>query len=296
MIPTIFPIASATQNLNKFRMCSARFASYSLRRVNALLTVYRALQKLYPRKYKKMLGPTLAYLRITDITEGHDLEDVERAMVRVLESLFPLYADWFTELLAEGELLLVFEPMGPYMCWDDFESLIENLDSWNNSDYWQFFMFITVLEHIEYIDAETWSALAEYFRWPVKTMPEMPEDVYLDAGKFQSYLIRKKVDAETRKEFWLAQQMVWRDTGNFLFDMEPENEFNPADQMIPFTVENILASVRVWKKGQKLETQIMRVIQKYRKDLSILNLYLEAYLYALTPRTQKGGSTDEEDE
>jgi len=169
---------------------------------------------------------SLGDLQIECLESGSDLDHLRTQIVEVLGSLFPINGDWMFEVMQEDEDEIVPDAIGPYMIWDDFEEFINEPENWNKSPYWTLMMFLTCVDHLDYLDMDVqWPKIKEYFGWPEIDVQPLPDDNYIDMRKFRKQLAARGLKG---KGFDLAQQMVWRDTGNYFYDFDPENEMNPG--------------------------------------------------------------------
>jgi hypothetical protein len=277
----------ARKGLMQFEMCGFGFARSTMASLKHIFTIYRAIYETYPGKYKKMLK-SLGNMQIECVESGRDLDHLRSEIIDVLASLFPVNEDWMFEVMQEDEDALVPEAIGPYMIWDDFEEFINEPENWNNSPYWSLMMFLTCVDHIDYLDLdEQWAKIKKYFGWPEIDVQPLPDEDYIDMRKFRKQLAARGLDG---KGFDLAQQMVWRDTGNYFYDFEPENE--PYACM---DLDIIKELIKQGRQASQMAERIQPAVKMIEEDNTILRVVYAAYLASATPRPKSKGDRHEEE-
>lgn len=271
----------------QFEMCGFFFTRSMMGCLKQIFTIYRAIYETYPRKYKEKLK-SLGDLQIECLESGSDVDHLRTQIVEVLGSLFPINGDWMFEVMQEDEDEIVPDAIGPYMIWDDFEEFINEPENWNKSPYWTLMMFLTCVDHLDYLDMDVqWPKIKEYFGWPEIDVQPLPDDNYIDMCKFRKQLAARGLKG---KGFDLAQQMVWRDTGNYFYDFDPENEMNPG-----MDVETIKELIREGKEALLMQERIQPAIKMVEEDNTILKVIYEAYSASATPRPKSKGDRHEKE-
>jgi hypothetical protein len=266
----------ARKGLMQFEMCGFPFARSTMGCLKHIFTIYRAIYETYPRKYKKMLK-SLGDLQIECAQSGRDLDHLRSETIDVLAGLFPVNEDWMFEVMQEDEDALVPEAIGPYMISDDFDEFINEPGNWSDSPYWSLMMFLTCVDHCDYLDLdEQWARIRKHFGWPEIDVKPLPDEDYIDIRKFQKQLAVRGLGD---KGFDLAQQMVWRDTGNYFYDFEPESE--PYACM---DLETIKELIKEGREAFQMAKRIEPAVKMVEEDNTILRVVYEAYLASATPR------------
>ena len=231
---------TARNFLDQFMPVSLKSVLTVLGRIRTMAAIYQVYGEIYPERVKEKLGDPQNWFT----TGLKDPEQVEHSFLSALGELFPIEEDATYEMLfgdfsENGYGGFYVTGLGPCLSWDVVDEILGDLDSADET--LSLPLFFGAIGNG--FDKEQWKMLAQRFRWPFRTAPDLPEgDWYFSPTKAKRLLLRHGM-----KRYWSAWQVASESTGILFFDVNPNDETN-IPELIEATPENLRTLARLWRR------------------------------------------------
>lgn len=232
--------------------------------LSAAQAVILSAKRLYPDTYAEYLGKHLPE-NLNDlgpkITDRKMLDETGA----VLENMLPI-------MMEMNEDSFVFEIFGPFMSGEEYYEICEDeslLESYSNPQG-SFPMFIWSIYNG--IGGDEWEYLNEHLCWHIPKPPRRIMGIDIDDELLERNLVEAGIGP-----VMVAIRVVWRDTGNYLWDADPFDYGGERE----ITVNNICKVVTAFKDSAALEEAYDEALNLIGSDPEIYRKVAQALAASL---------------
>jgi len=253
--------AEVKERLLAIKTPSADTVEQILDRIQALLTLLKTFEEVYPEQYRtQMIGVTLTPKELPD-----EEENFIDHFLHLVEKQFPLDFEGTIEKFYNegcGNLFLYIQPCGMPVSDDEIEEAVSENCGTNYSSLEICMLFLcspmTGQSH--------WNWAKKYFKWK---FPE-PKSLTRNVESVDWDLLYAKFDEEGLSPLKVAFDVVGRSTENIFID------YNPYDQStldpcydLSFTKETVEMLAREWANAIPILEQHHKAIEMMDEDPSV---------------------------